>query len=285
MDTEFFQELERFSLLVRKRVSTAYTGSRRSVRFGHGISPVGYRPYRRGDDFKLVDWKVYGRTEKLFIREHEEERSLVLHILLDASASMGYGNKFSFASRLVAGFAYLATLENEKFSLSLFGEELSPGEPRRGIKYLLRSIDLMDEAVPAGKTGIKRVAEQFDRLIRSTSLVVVISDFLDLSEDLVSSIYRLSGHDLILIQVLAPEEAELRLSGDVKFVDLESRHSLITRISQRLRDDYRERLEAHRMRIASTCDSVGADFFTFLTNKPIFDAFFEVNQRALLWRA
>ena len=82
MDTDFFKELERFTLLVRKRVSTAYSGGRKSMRFGHGISPVGYREYRKGDDFKLVDWKVYGRTEKLFIREHEEERSLVVHILL-----------------------------------------------------------------------------------------------------------------------------------------------------------------------------------------------------------
>ncbi|NLJ23155.1 MAG: DUF58 domain-containing protein, partial [Methanothrix soehngenii] len=81
MDTDFFKELERFTLLVRKRVSTAYSGGRKSMRFGHGISPVGYREYRKGDDFKLVDWKVYGRTEKLFIREHEEERSLVVHIL------------------------------------------------------------------------------------------------------------------------------------------------------------------------------------------------------------
>ena len=99
MDTEFFKELEKFSLLVKKRVSTAYSGGRKSLRFGHGISPVGYREYRKGDDFKLVDWKVYGRTEKLYIREHEEERSLVVHILLDGSASMGYEGKFAYASR------------------------------------------------------------------------------------------------------------------------------------------------------------------------------------------
>ena len=101
------------------------------MRFGHGISPVGYREYRKGDDFKLVDWKVYGRTEKLFIREHEEERSLVVHILLDSSASMSYAGKYAYASRLAAGFAYLATMENEKYTISRFCHRFYPGEPEK----------------------------------------------------------------------------------------------------------------------------------------------------------
>ena len=151
MDTEFFKELEKFSLLVKKRVSTAYSGGRKSLRFGHGISPVGYREYRKGDDFKLVDWKVYGRTEKLYIREHEEERSLVVHILLDGSASMGYEGKFAYASRLAAGFAYLATLENEKYAISLFCKKLYPGEPKRGRRNLFQSIVDLDRNCSSGR--------------------------------------------------------------------------------------------------------------------------------------
>ncbi|NYT02014.1 MAG: DUF58 domain-containing protein [Methanosarcinales archaeon] len=285
MDTEFLKELERFALLVKKRVSTAYTGSRRSVRFGHGISPVGYREYRKGDDFKLVDWKVYGRTEKLFIKEHEEQRSLVVHILLDSSASMGYSRKFEFGAKLAIGFAYLAVQENEKFSISLFGDNLHPGEPMRGRGHLLDSIDVLDGTLPQGKTNIKRASDQFDRLISSTSLVVVISDFLDRPEDVASSIYRLSGHDLILVRVLSPEEAELDLAGDVKFVDLESGKDLITRVSQKLRDDYATKLEGHTRGIASTCNLVQADFFSFRTDVPLFDAFFEINERSKVWRA
>ncbi|MGD9912261.1 DUF58 domain-containing protein, partial [Methanothrix sp.] len=136
MDTEFFEELERFSLLVKKRVSTAHIGSRRSIRFGHGISPVGYREYRKGDDFKLVDWKVYARTERLYVREHEEERSLLVHILLDSSGSMRFNRKFELASKIAAGFAFIAAQENEKFSVSTFAEELRAGEPLRGVGNL-----------------------------------------------------------------------------------------------------------------------------------------------------
>ena len=119
MDTEFFKELERFALLVKKRVSTAYSGGRKSLRFGHGISPVGYREYRKGDDFKLVDWKAYGRTEKLYIREHEEERSIVVHILLDASGSMGFdgfgiGGSFGRDEMLATLAAVIPHLPDDK---------------------------------------------------------------------------------------------------------------------------------------------------------------------------
>jgi uncharacterized protein (DUF58 family) len=283
MDTDFFAELERFSLLVRKRVSTAYTGSRRSVRFGHGISPVGYREYRKGDDFKLVDWKVYGRTEKLFIREHEEERSLVVHVLIDSSGSMKYGGKFNYASKLAAGFAFIASSDNEKFSISSFGDELVPGEAKRGRSNLVAAIDQLDSISPGGGTGIKKASEQFSTLVRSTSLVVVISDFLDGIEDVLSAIYRLADHDLILIQVLSHAEMQLQLDGDVKFLDMESGKHVITRIGSRQKQDYARRLSEHNGRIASVCSSLAVDYFSFATTVPIFDAFSEINQRMMVW--
>ena len=141
------------------------------MRFGHGISPVGYREYRKGDDFKLVDWKVYGRTEKLFIREHEEERSLVVHILLDSSASMGYAGKYAYSSRLAAGFAYLATMENEKYTLSRFCHRFYPGEPKRGRRNLISSIAMLDDTLPRGRTNLKLVSELFASQIKTTSML------------------------------------------------------------------------------------------------------------------
>jgi uncharacterized protein (DUF58 family) len=285
MDTEFFKELDKFALLVKKRVSTTYTGGRKSLRYGRGITPVGYREYRKGDDFKLIDWKVYGRTEKLYVREHEEERSLVVHIILDISGSMGYDHKLQYASQIAAGFAYIATLENEKYVISRYAEELDPGEPGRGRRYLFQTIDALDRTAAQGATNLKKVSEQFDHLIRSTSLVVVISDFLGNTDDIISSIYRLSGHDLILIQVLAPDEMDLKLGGDVKFVDMETMQPLITRVSEKQRDEYRKKMEDHMSKIKATCNAVGADFLSFETNRPIFDAFSELNSKVTIWRA
>lgn len=282
MDTEFFKELERFSLLVRKRVSTAHIGSRRSIRFGHGISPVGYREYRKGDDFKLVDWKVYARTERLYVREHEEERSLLVHILLDSSGSMGFNRKFELASRIAAGFAFIATQENEKFSVSTFGEDLRAGEPVRGVGNLLKVIDLLDGTEPSGGTDILKASDQFDRMISTTSLVVLISDMLDDMDNVETAIYRLSRHDLIVVQILSPEERDLGIAGDARFIDMESGEALITRVSQRLRDDYRSRLDAHNSRISEICDSVGCSRFLFDSEMQVFDAFFEILRSGVL---
>jgi uncharacterized protein (DUF58 family) len=284
MDTEFFKELEKFSLLVKKRVSTAYSGGRKSLRLGHGISPVGYREYRKGADFKLVDWKVYGRTEKLYIREHEEERSLVVHILLDGSASMSYEGKFAYASRLAAGFAYLATLENEKYAISLFCKKLYPGEPKRGRRNLFQSIVELDETAPRGGTNLLAIADQLEALLKTTSLVVLISDLLGETDDVLSSIYRLSGHELVVIQVLAPEEIELAFGGDMKFVDLESGQPLITRVTEGERQEYMRRMAEHNDRIRAACSQVGADYFLIETDKPIFEAFSEMLSRAVIWK-
>lgn len=285
MDTEFFRELDKFSLLVKKRVSTAYSGGRKSLRFGHGVSPVGYREYRRGDDFKLVDWKVYGRTEKLYIREHEEERSLVVHILLDGSASMGYEGKFSYATRLAAGFAYLAATENEKYAISLFCKKLYPGEPKRGRKSLFQSIDDLDAVTPRGGTALKAVADQMDSLLKSTSLVVLISDLLGDTEDVLSSIYRLAGHELVVIQVLARQEMELDFSGDINFIDMESGKPLITRVTESERGEYVKRLSEHNNQIQEACSRVGADYFLARSDRPVFDTFSEMLSRAVIWKA
>lgn len=285
MDTEFLAELDRFTLLVRKRVSTAYTGARRSVKVGRGISPVGYREYRKGDDFKFVDWKVYARTEKLYVREHEEERSLSVHILLDASSSMGFGEKFAFGAKVAVGFAYMAIKENEKFSISKFGEMLEPGETKGGRRNLFSAMEDLDRTAPSGGTDFRRMAEQFDLTIRSTSLVVVISDLLEEIESLVAGIYKLSAHDLILIQVLDPAEAALDFEGDLRFVDMESKEAVMTRVTPKVREEYAARMEAHDSRIREACHAVGADFFSYTTDKPIFEAFSDVHSRAKLWRA
>ena len=285
MDTEFFKELERFSLFVRKRVSTAYSGGRKSLRFGHGVSPVGYREYRKGDDFKLVDWKVYGRTEKLYIREHEEEQSLVVHVLLDGSGSMGYDGKFAYASQLAAGIAFLAAMENEKYAISLFCKKLYPGEPKRGRRNLFRAIGELDDTIPRGGTNLKQSADQFESQFKTTSLVVLISDFLTERAEVLSSIYRLSGHELIVIQVLSPEEAELSFAGDVKFVDLETNQSLVTRITEGERLQYLKKIEDHNASIREACARVGADYFIFRTDRPIFESFSQMLSRAVIWKA
>ncbi len=278
--TDFFDELDRFNFLMRRRVSTVYAGSRRSVRYGKGIGIVGYREYMPGDDIKTIDWRLYGRTEKLYIRQYEEEKNLTAHILLDASSSMGFGSnglsKFDYASMLATGLAYIVTKENEKFGISTFSEDVKIMPTKRGTAYLMGMIDYLNNLKLSGKTNMERCIQEYSKLITSKSLVIVISDFLDKIDSINAGIYRLAGHDLILLQVLDKQEWDIKLEGDVKLHDIETEKNVKTYISPKFKEEYLGKLQEHVHAIASTCDKVGADFFTFRTDKPVFDAFFEI---------
>ncbi|CAG1003607.1 hypothetical protein METP3_03536 [Methanosarcinales archaeon] len=276
IDTTFFKELDRFSFMVRKRVSTAYSGSRRSILKGRGMEPVSYREYTQGDDFKTIDWKVYGRTEKLYVKEFEEEKSLTTHILLDTSKSMDFRNKFEYAAMMALGFAYLVTKDNEKFAVATFGEEINITKPKRGRKYLSLKIDLLNSTQLLGKTRFDYCMEKYASVIRSRSLVFIISDFMADVEAVRNSIFRLGDNELVLIQVLDPLEKSLDLGGEAKLIDLETDAKMDIYTSPRLRAESQMRLNDHIAKIKETCITVGADFHTVTTDKPIFDSIFEV---------
>jgi uncharacterized protein (DUF58 family) len=279
IDTSFFKELDRFSFMVRKRVSTAYSGSRRSILKGRGMEPVSYREYTRGDDFKIIDWKVYGRTEKLYVKEFEEEKSLSTHILLDISKSMDFRNKFEYAAMLALGFAYLVTKDNEKFGISTFAEEINITKPRRGRKYLSKTIDQLNSAELSGKTKFDYCMEKYASFIKSRSLVIIISDFMADINTIKNAIFRLGDNELILIQVLDPVEKNLDLGGEARLIDLETENKMDIYTSPRLRDEYLKRLYDHMAEIKETSLQVGADFHTFTTDKPVFDTIFQVVSR------
>jgi len=276
INTDFLRELDHLSFVVRKKVSTAYSGTRRSILRGRGMEAIGYREYSQGDDIRIIDWKVYGRTEKLFVKEFEEEKSLTTHILLDISNSMNFRDKFIYAAMIALGFAYLVTKNNEKFAISTFSQEVNIARPKRGRYYLSESIDTLNSAALAGKTNFGKCMEQYQKVIKSRSLIIIISDFLADIESIKSAIYRLGRNDLILIQVLDKIEKDLDIQGDAKLIDLETDAKMNIYASPRLKTQYQERLNNHIARIKETCSQVGADFHVFTTDMPIFNAILDV---------
>jgi uncharacterized protein (DUF58 family) len=279
ISTDFLEELDRFSFMVKKRVSTVYSGARRSLKQGKGIDVYDYREYYPGDDIKSVDWKLYARTERLYIRRFEEEKSLTTHILVDTSRSMDYGEplKYDYASMIALGYAYLVTRENEKFALATYGANL--GEtlyPGKGRKHLSRAIKLLESAKLTGETDFDSCSEAYSSIIKTRSLVIVVSDFLEPLQSLRNGIYKMAkkAHELILVQVLDPREASLEeFKGEMKLVDMESREVKRAYISPRFREDYRRLLEEHLHGLRKTCSEIGAEFYSFKTSLPIFEAF------------
>lgn len=283
IETDFFTQLDRFTFSVRKRVSTVYAGNRPSTRSGHGIDTIGFREYDSSDALKDIDWKAYARTEKLYVRQFEEEKTLTTHILLDASKSMDYPekgtSKFEYSAMFAAGFAYMVTKYNDRFAISTFTEEIDINKPSRGRKNLMRAIDRLSELELSGKTSIGEAVMKYSREIKSRSLVILISDFMQEPEAIETALHRLSDHDLIVIQVLDPTEKVLPLQGNSKLVDLETGEDIRTYISDKFKERYTKKLDDHSARIKKTCMKVGAEFYIFTTDTPVFSAFYHTIRR------
>ncbi|MBE0523186.1 MAG: DUF58 domain-containing protein [Methanosarcinales archaeon] len=278
ISTDFLRELDRFTFSARKRVSNQYTGARRSTKIGRGTDAYGFREYEKGDDFKTIDWRVYARSEKLYVRQFEEYRDMTTHILLDVSGSMEYPSegtkKYDYAAMLAIGYSYLVMKENEKFAISTFSDELNVSRPGRGRINLMSAIDLLNTKNPGGRTGFWNSIDHYSRLIKSKSRVIIISDFLVPLDDIRLALFRMGRHDLIVIQVLDPSEIELSTLGAVKLHDLETSEQLFTDINNFLVSEHKEEFESHISAIKTECNRLDADFFSFSTDLPIFEAIY-----------
>ena len=277
--TEFLDELNRFNLVVQKRVTSNYIGPRKSVAAGRGLTFKDHRAYAPGDDIRLIDWKVFARTDDLHIKTFEEERNLTVHSIMDASASMGFGkpvSKFDYAAMLGVGFAYLAMRENEKFQFSTFAESLEVFQPRRGMSQLASMVYHLNEIKTQGYSKLLDAMQQYKKVIGSRSLLVLISDFLIDINEIIEALYNLGDHEIKIIQVLDPVEKDLSYSGDFKLIDSETKTDLRTFISPRLRVEYQQMLDSHCARIEETCNRLGMHFFQINTDTPVFDAFYRV---------
>ncbi len=282
IDSSFLKLLDRLSLILNKKVTSNYTGERESKHTGHGMVFKDYIIYSPGDDFRSIDWKVLARTDKLFSRRYEEERNLTVHIIIDTSASMNFGSgkvkKFDYASEIGIGFSYMALKNNERFVISTFSDSLDVFKPRKGREQLVHIMDFLNKKGAKGVSNFEASLTKYKKLINSKSLVVIVSDFLYPSAEIAAVLHKLRRHDVRLIQVLDPVEAELNLDGDYKLKDNETNEVMRTFISPALRKQYLTQMADHQANIKKTCDEIGARFYPFSTSTPIFDAFAYVLQ-------
>ncbi|MBS3131278.1 DUF58 domain-containing protein [Candidatus Woesearchaeota archaeon] len=279
INIDFLQQLDRFHLAIRKRVTSQYTGPRKSMATGRGLTFKEHRIYSPGDDIRLIDWKVFARSDHLYIKTYEEERNLTVHILIDMSASMGFGkptSKFDYAAMLGVGFAYLAMRENEKFQFSTFSEGLEIVPSRRGMSQLAAMVSHFNNVKTQGSSRFLEAIGQYRKLIGSRSMLVIVSDFLFNINEVTEALYMLGDQEVKIVQVLDPVEKNLSMQGDFKLIDSESRDMLRTYISPRLRVEYQKQLDSHIARIEEACTRLGYDFHFLTTDMPVFDAFYKV---------
>jgi len=279
INTDFLDQLDRFHLVVKKRVTSNYIGPRKSIATGRGLTFKDHRIYSPGEDIRLIDWKVFARTDDLYIKTFEEEKNLTAHIIMDSSASMGFGrpiSKFDYAAMLGVGFAYLAMRENEKFQFSTFAESLDVFQPRRGMSHLASMVFHLNNTKTGGYSKLADAMMQYKKVIGSKSLLVLISDFLIDVEEVIEALYTLGDHEIKIVQILDPIEKDLKYSGDFKLIDSESKSMLRTYISPRLRVEYQQMLDKHAAKIEETCNKLGYHFHQITSDTPVFDAFYRV---------
>ena len=280
IDSTFLNQLKGLKYLARKKVSSVYIGTRSSVKQGRGLELYDHREYYAGDDFRTIDWKLYGRTEKLYIRRFEEEKDLTLHILVDASSSMDFSTgpmrKFDYAGSIAAGFAYLAMSKYEKFAPALYSNRLTEiMPPRKGKMQFFRFVTLLNEASLKGDTNLGECMNEYSSYIKSKSFLIVVSDFLEPIEYIRKGIYRAArgSKEAILIQTLDPGEINLKWSDDIDFEDMESTRSEKVYLSPNFKKDYAKKFREHIFEIRETCNDTGVAFHSISTDTPLFEAF------------
>ncbi len=279
IDTSFLDQLKRFNLVINKRVTSNLTGPRKSKAAGRGLTFKDYRIYAPGDDIRLIDWRVFARTDNYYIKVHEEERNLTVHLIVDKSASMEFGkpiSKFDYASMIIVGFAYLALKDNEKFQFSTFADTLEIFQPKRGMSHLAAMVQHMNSIKPKGYSKLLDTIRQYKKVIGTKSMLVIASDFLVNIEEIREAFYLLGDHEIKIIQVLDRVEKELKFEGDMKLIDSETKGMLRTFISPRMRMEYQQQLDNHCAKIEEVCNKLNIDYNLAITDTPLFDTFYKI---------
>ncbi len=262
LDPKFMARLDSLDLLSRKIVQGKLQGERRSKRRGQSVEFADHRPYVAGDDLRFVDWNVYGRLEQLFLKLFLEEQDLTVHLLVDASASMSMGEpaKGLFAKRLAAALGYVSLVNNNRLTISLFGDGLRVQLPNmRGRNYLRQMAEMLLTAECDGLSDFEKACRDAATSRIGCGVTIVVSDFL-FKQGYETALRRLIGakYDLYVIQILSPQEIAPELAGDLKLLDIEDADAAEITISPALIKYYKRNLAAYCDELRDFCTNRGA---------------------------
>ena len=253
-DEAFLRQLERLLILMRSPVRGGLKGGRRSVKRGQSVEFADYRDYALGDDLRQLDWNVYARLERLFVKLFIEEEDVTVTLLLDASASMATGSpqKLLFAKRAAAALGYIALASEDRVSLSVIAGRASRRRTGlRGSGRVFRLLsDLSSIEAAAGPTDLLAAARHAGAQLTGRGVVVLLSDLLDPAADRVIRELAATGSELVIIHVLSPDELDPALEGDLRLVDSETGDRVDVTADLGTLDAYKTRLAAWKQGFA-----------------------------------
>ena len=255
LSPEFLAQLERLTLASRRVFRGRVKGERRSPRKGHSVEFFDYRQYGVGDDLRYVDWNIAGRLDRLHVKLFLDEEDLCLHLLVDASASMGFGDKLRYTARLAAALGFVWLVNLERVGVGIVRDRMTEGwPPTRGRNQFLSLAHYLSGVRAGGATGLNEALGTYASRAREAGVAVVISDLMDPGGFEVGLRALLERRfDVHVVQVLAPEEENPAFAGDLQLVDSETGDVReITLDGEALRA-YRHRLHAFFERVEGFC--------------------------------
>lgn len=270
LDAAFLRKLEGLSLAARKAFPGQMKGEKRSIHRGTSVEFADYREYTLGDDLRYVDWNLAARLEKLFVKLFVEEEDLYIALLLDASASMGFGtpSKLRFATKVAAAIGYIGMTGYDRVSLTILsngdhathGKRLPGLPPRRGRAAVIPFFRVLNNLTPSGAAALAQNLRAFATQTRQRGLAILISDFMDAGwkEGLRALLAR--GYQIVLVHVLAEEEIHPDLAGDIRILDSETGDAREMSVTPALLKRYEAALEAFCTDIRNFARRAGADY-------------------------
>ena len=256
LSPRILQRLSRSKLLVREAVASTGIGERPSRAKGAGIEFADHRQYQLGDDIRYLDQHVLARLGEHYIRQYTLYQQLPVTILLDASASMRYGQpgKFPFSRELTAALGYAALVGGDRVLVGAFsGSSLNWFTPLHGVRRAQALFAWLEQLRPRGTTDLIHTTRQAMPRLLSRGLLVIVSDWMFPGAQEALKVLRLGRQELVGIQVLAPEEEDSALlgGGEIRMVDSETGHEIEISLDPVMRDRYREHFERWRLSVRS----------------------------------
>lgn len=268
---EFLGRLERLSLVSRRSFRGRVKGERKSPHKGQSVEFVDYRPYGVGDDLRYVDWNIFGRLDRLHVKLFLDEEDLRVHLLLDASASMGFGTKLDYAARLAAALGFVALVNLERVGVAVLRETIAEAwPPARGRSQFVALLEFLSRVRAGGATGLNRGLESYALRSREPGVAIVLSDLLDpagFEAGLRALVER--RFDVHVVHILGPEEVHPPFGGDLRLVDSETGEAReVTLDAEGLRA-YRARLQEFLDRAEGFCRSREIGYRRVVTDTPL----------------
>lgn len=271
-DSAFLRKLDRLALLTRRAMPGETQGERRSVRRGTSVEFADFRPYTPGDDIRQIDWNLYARMERFFLKLYVAEEELTIHLLLDNSASMDWGepNKLRYARRAAGAFGYIALSSLDRVTVTAFGAgngQQLPGV--RGKRGALPLFAFLQKLPPGGAGDLVAACHRYIQTARNTGPLLLCSDLL--TPNWADALRALSSRpfEITLLHLLAPQEIDPQIDGDFRLLDAEGGAPIEITADLDLLRRYRQNLDEWRAEVETFCNGRNITYLFVDTAIPV----------------